>query len=77
MSNETPELTTILLSHKLALADKRNVQASLLHTARAIRAETKDKETYAALGLFITGSPDDRLVIMNDMERMYHASREN
>lgn len=71
------EVTTLLLSHKLAKAEKRNVQASLLHTARAIRAQTKDKETYAALGMFITGSPDDRLVIMNDMERMYRAAHEN
>lgn len=71
------EVTTLLLSHKLAQADKRNVQASLLHAARAIRAQTKDKETYTALGLFITGSPADRLVIMNDMERMYRASHEN
>lgn len=71
------ELTALLLSHKLAQADRRNVQSSLLHTARAIRAETKDKETYSALGLFITGSPEDRLVIMKDMERMYHASHEN
>ena len=71
------EVTTLLLSHKLAKAENRNVQASLLHTARAIRAQTKDKETYAALGMFITGSPDDRLVIMNDMERMYRASHEN
>lgn len=65
------EAMTIALSRRLAEAEKRNVQQSMIQTARKMRSETKDKETYSALGEFITCSDDERMVIINTMERMF------
>lgn len=67
------ESITLALSRQLAMADNRNPQAAVMHTARALRAETKSKETYKALGEFITCTAAERQIIMEATERMIDA----
>lgn len=64
------EALTLALSRRLAMVDKRNQQAAMIHTARVLRAETKNKDTYKALGEFITCTDAERQVIMEATERM-------
>lgn len=65
------EALTLVLSRRLAIADGRNVQQSMIHTARRLRAQTHNRDTYESLGMFLTASPDDRVRIVELSERMF------
>lgn len=62
---------TLALSRLIAIAERRNQQESIVATARRIRATTKDKTTYSALGDFITCSPAERQKILNVTEGLF------
>lgn len=59
----------LCLSRRFAMLEGRNQQAAMIATARIIREETKDRETYAALGEFITATPRDRQIIVDVAEQ--------
>ena len=64
------EAVTLCLSRRLAQADGRNQQAAMIHTARVIRQETKSKDSYESLGLFLTATPAERQKVVEMTERM-------
>lgn len=70
MHNRNSDMLTLALSCRLALVDGRNAQASMIKTARIIRARTTCKETYECLGMFITMAPNARLFVIGETERM-------
>lgn len=72
MSQINSEALTLALSYRLAVADGRNQQQAMLHTARRLRAETKNHDTYASLGIFITAPPAERQKIINLTERIFN-----
>lgn len=65
------EALTLALSRRLAIADNRNQQQAMIHTARLIRVETKNKNAYKALGEFITCSDAEREAIAAVSEKMF------
>lgn len=60
---------TLCLSRRFAMLEGRNQQAAMIATARIIREETKGRETYAALGDFLTATPAERQIIVDICER--------
>ena len=60
---------TLCLSRRFAMLEGRNQQAAMIATARIIREETKDRETHAALGDFLTAAPAERHIIVDICER--------
>lgn len=60
---------TLCLSRRFAMLEGRNQQAAMIATARIIREETNDRETYAALGDFLTATPAERHTIVDICER--------
>ena len=67
------EALTLVLSRRLAIADGRNQQQAMIHTARQLRAETHSKDTYESLGIFLTATPAERQKIVELSERMFIA----
>ena len=67
------ECLTLCLSRRLAMADGRNQQQAMIQTARIIRQETKRKDTYESLGVFLTATPAERQKIIELSERMFLA----
>ncbi len=65
------EALTLVLSRRLAIADGRNQQAAMIHTARVLRAETKNPDTYQSLGAFLTTTPAERQKILEVTEGMF------
>ena len=65
------EALTLALSRRLAIADGRNQQQAMIHTARTLRAETKNRDTYESLGIFLTSTPSDRKRIVELTEKMF------
>ena len=70
MSINSEDLT-IALSSRLAIVDGRNQQAAMIHTARVLRSETKNRDTYESLGVFLTATPSERQRIVEVTERMF------
>lgn len=68
------EALTLALSRRLAIADGRNQQQAMIHTARTLRAETHNHDTYESLGVFLTAAPSDRQRIVELTERMFIAA---
>ncbi len=62
---------TLCLSRRLAIADGRNQQAAMIATARKIRCETRNRDTYESLGLFLTATPQEREKAVALTERMF------
>lgn len=65
------EALTLALSRRLAIADNRNQQQAMIHTAKLIRAETRNRDTYESLGVFLTASEVDRQKIVSLTEKMF------
>ena len=65
------EALTLVLSRRLAIADGRNQQQAMIHTARVLRTETHSKDTYESLGIFLTATPAERQKILDVSERMF------
>jgi hypothetical protein len=65
------EALTLALSRRLAIADGRNQQQAMIHTARILRAETKNPDTYQTLGVFLTATPAERQRILAVTEGMF------
>ena len=65
------EALTLALSRRLAIADGRNQQQAMIHTARVLRAETKNPVTYNTLGEFLTATPAERQKILETTEWMF------
>ena len=65
------EALTLCLSRRLAMADDRNQQAAMIETARKIRCQTKSRDTYESLGLFLTATPQERQEVVALSERMF------
>jgi hypothetical protein len=65
------EALTLALSRRLAIADGRNQQQAMIHTARVLRAETKNTDTYQSLGVFLTATPAERQKILAVTEGMF------
>ena len=65
------EALTLCLSRRLAMADGRNQQAAMIDTARKIRRQTKSRDTYESLGLFLTATPQERQKVVALSERMF------
>jgi hypothetical protein len=59
-----PEALTLCLSRAIARLEQRNQQEAMLHTARQLRAATRDTDTYNALGDFISATPPERQAIV-------------
>lgn len=72
MNQINSEALTLALSRRLAIADDRNQQQAMLQTARKLRSETKNKDTYESLGIFITATPAERQKIVELTERMFN-----
>lgn len=70
MNNINNEAVTLCLSRRMAQAYNGNQQAAMIHTARVIRAETKSKDSYESLGLFLTATPAERQKVVELTERM-------
>jgi hypothetical protein len=70
MNNINTEAVTLCLSRRIAMKEGRNQQAAMIHTARVIRAETKSKDSYESLGLFLTATPAERQKVVELTERM-------
>lgn len=64
---------TIALSRRLAIVDGRNQQQAMIQTARTIRRETKNKDTYESLGVFLTATPEEKDKTIELVERMFLA----
>lgn len=64
---------TIALSRRLAIVDGRNSQQAMIQTARTIRRETKNRETYESLGVFLTATPEEKDKTIELVERMFLA----
>lgn len=69
--NINSEALTLCLSRRLAIADGRNQQQAMMQTARIIRQHTKRKDTYEALGIFLTATPAERQKIVALSEKMF------
>lgn len=67
------EALTLALSRRLAIADNRNQQQAMIQTARLIRAETKNRDTYESLGIFLTSTDAERQKIVSLTEKMFLA----
>lgn len=65
------EALTLALSRRLAVVDGRNQQQAMIHTARILRAETHNRDTYESLGIFLTAAPADRQRVVELTERMF------
>lgn len=65
------EALTLVLSRRLAIADGRNQQQAIIHTARVIRNETRNRDTYESLGIFLTATPAERQKILDMSERLF------
>jgi hypothetical protein len=65
------EALTLALSRLLAIVDGRNQQAAMIHTARVLRAETKNPDTYQSLGVFLTATPAERQKILAVTEGLF------
>lgn len=65
------EALTLALSRRLAIADHRNQQQAMIQTARLIRAETKNRDTYESLGIFLTSTDAEREAIAAVTEKMF------
>ena len=65
------EALTLALSRRLAIADGRSQQQAMIHTARVLRAETKNADTYQSLGVFLTATPAERQKILEVTEGMF------
>lgn len=65
------EALTLALSRRLAIADGRNPQQAMIHTARVIRNETRNKDTYESLGIFLTATAAERVMAVAMSERMF------
>lgn len=65
------EALTLALSRRLAIADGRNQQQAMIHTARTLRAETRNRDTYESLGVSLTSAPGDRQRIVELTEKMF------
>jgi hypothetical protein len=65
------EALTLALSRRLAIADGRSQQQAMIHTARVLRAETKNPDTYQTLGVFLTATPAERQKILAVTEGMF------
>ena len=64
---------TIALSRRLAIVDGRNSQQAMIQTTRTIRRETKNRETYESLGVFLTATPEEKDKTIELVERMFLA----
>lgn len=66
--NINAEALTLYLSRRLAIADGRNQQQAMMQTARIIRQQTKRKDTYEALGIFLTATPEgwEKIVALSE-----------
>lgn len=62
---------TIALSRRLAINEGRNAQLAMIQTARTIRRETKNKDTYESLGVFLTATPEEKDKTIALVERMF------
>ena len=62
---------TLCLSRRLAMSDGRNQQQAMIATARTLRSETRNTDTYDALGVFIAATPAERQKIVALSERMF------
>ena len=69
--NINSDALTLALSRRLAIADGMNQQAAMIHTARVLRSETKNRDTYESLGVFLTATPAERQRIVEVTERMF------
>jgi hypothetical protein len=65
------EALTLVLSRRLAIADGRNQQQAMIHTARVLRNETHSRDTYESLGIFLTATPAERQKILDVSEGMF------
>lgn len=65
------EALTLCLSRRLAMADGRNQQAAMIEAARKIRRQTKSRDTYESLGLFLTATPQERQKVVALSEKMF------
>lgn len=65
------EALTLVLSWRLAIADGRNQQQAMIHTARVIRNETRNKDTYESLGIFLSATPAERVMAVDVSERLF------
>jgi hypothetical protein len=71
MSQLNSHALTLALSRRLAIAEGRNAQQAMIHTARTIRSETKNQDTYASLGIFLTATPAEKDATVALTERMF------
>ena len=69
--NTNSEALTLALSRRLAIADGRSQQQAMIHTARVLRAETKNNDTYQSLGVFLTATPAERQRVVELTEKMF------
>lgn len=65
------EALALVLSRRLAMADGRNQQQAIIHTARVIRNETRNRDTYESLGIFLSATPAERQKILDVSERLF------
>jgi hypothetical protein len=65
------EALTLVLSRRLAIVDGRNQQEAMIHTARRLRAETRNRDTYESLGIFLSAAPAERQKVVDMSERMF------
>ena len=63
------EAFVLCLARRFAALENRNQQSAMVSAARRLRKEATG-ENYLRLGDFITASPVERQLIVNEMERI-------